>query len=383
MKILKKVKIKLKDGGIIRRFYLFKRYPIFQHTMKNGRGHFSWFKKTNARKDQRVFYLKVNRPHCTAYQCVQQWLDIAEAVDAFCYFVCDDRKMELGIFKNVKFSNLNFRFIKSDRKTLKSTVKKVLESLSGRYWWRATYAMLTPFLHMIEHNFSSSYNIDADDLRILLAPDKIKNILQKVEEYAEEKELDCFDLDIYPTRTFGTHWSFGVVYVRTPEKCLEAIKNNKDWRRNTALIEKYKTEYVLESKWEFRNDTIDWVFSFLRDTEQLRLQTFYVENLRVVHMPDRLLDYWWPFILHWHDNNLFLPLLHEFYNEKLWGTLPIADGVVKIDVGLTDEDFYTYMHKNVPNVIKNDFFRLFIETAKLRGKVNEDTYVKYRSAIKV
>ena len=366
----------MQNGNSIKRFYLFG-YPVFQYTVKNGKKRFSRVKKRKARQDQRVFYLKVNRPHHTSYQCIQQWHDIASACNAFCYFVCDDKKMEYEIFKNVEFNNLDFCFIPSDRKILKNTVEKAINGRDYKKWRLIAHSMLTPFLHAAKNNFTRSYNIDADDIRILLAPDVVKKALEKAEEYADNKELDCFNLDMFVSRTFGVLWSFGVAYVRTPTKCLEVLKKNVNWKENNGLLTKYKTEYVLD---DYLNINIDAVFAFLKDTEQLKAESFYIENSRVVHMPDRLLDYWGPFLLHWKSGHVFLPLFHEFYNDKIWGTVPIADGLVKIDLHLTDEDFWHHMAATHNYSVSGGYhlWSSCLEQAKHREIIDDDTYRKYR-----
>jgi len=374
---IKIIKVKIRYLPDVMRFYILGRF-VFQYTVIGGKRKFSLAGKQDARKGQRVFYLKINRQHHTSYQCIGYWINNAAVADAFCYFVCDNKKMEYEVFRNVKFNNLNFSFISSDKKTLRTTIKRMLNGISGRRWRPVAYAMLTPFLHAAKNSFACSYNIDADDILICLMPDLVKNALAKVEEFAEEKELDCFNLDMFVSRSFGTHWSFGVVYVRTPAKCLEAVKKNENWKENSYLIEKYKTEYILEHNWKQRDDNIDWIFTFLRDTEQLKLETFYIENARVVHMPDRLMDYWGPFLLHWKNNNVFVPLLNYFYNDGLWGALPIAKGLIKIDVGLTDEDFWHYMHF-VNGTNDKTLWLKCLENALVQGRIGNEIYNKYKN----
>lgn len=377
IKLFKKIKIKFRDGAPIRRFYLLG-HPVFQFKIKNGKKRLSHVRKHKARHDQRVFYLKVNRLHRTSYQCIQHWVDIAAASNAFCYFVCDNKKMEYEIYKNILFHNLDFCFIPSDRKTLKSTVNQSLNDRHKKKWRIIAHSMLTPFLHAAKNNYARSYNIDADDIRILLAHNSVKNAFEKVEEYADQKELDCFNLDMFLSRSFGVLWSFGVVYVRTPKKCIEVLNNNVNWKENTELITKYKLGYV----WDDRiSDNIDLVFTFLRDTKQLRIETFYIENSRVVHMPDILLEYWWPFYIHWKNDSLHVPLLREFYNDDLWGTLPIAEGLVKIDLHLTDEDFWRHMNATYGPVSTPDYklWNRCLEYAKHQERIDDDTYNKYAS----
>ena len=121
--------------------------------------------------------------------------------------------MEYEISKHVRFPNSDFYFIPSDRKTLADTLDKAFLGQDREKWKQVGFAALTPFLHADKNNFVRSYNIDADDIVILLAPDLVAKAFEKVEEYADKEELDCIGLDMFLSRSFGTHWSFGVVYV--------------------------------------------------------------------------------------------------------------------------------------------------------------------------
>ena len=375
MELLKKIKMQIRNDEPIRRFDLLG-FPVFQYRKKGGRMRLTRGKYGKPRQDQRVFYLKVHRPHRTSFHCIQHWLNIAEACNAFCYFVCDNKEMEYEIFKKVKFPNLDFCFIPSDRKTLKGTVEKTMTGRNCKKWRSVAHSMLTPFLHAAENNFTRSYNIDADDIRILLAPGLVAKALVKAEEHADREELDCFNLDMYLSRSFDVHWSFGIVYVRTPGKCIEVFKQNENWKENSNLIAKHKTSYVLD---EFFIVNIDLMFSFFRDTEQLKMGTFYIENARVVHMPDILSEYWWTFMIHWKDNSVILPMQREFYNDMVWGTLPIPSGLVKIDLSLTDRDYWRFMRATNGFAWERDFhqWKRWLEIAKKQGKVDEDTCNKY------
>jgi hypothetical protein len=57
--------------------------------------------------------------------------------------------------------------------------------------------------------------------------------------------------------------------------------------------------------------------------------------------------------------------------------MPIANGLVKIDAGLADEDAYEYMY--ITNGVKNkSLWDKCLENAKYRGKIDEKTYARYK-----
>ncbi len=368
---MKKVRIRFVNGEKIRRFYIFN-IPLFQYKFKKGRLKIEFCKKKKPLPGQRVFYLKVHRVHRTGYDCIQHWLDIIARMDAFVYFVCDNKEMREGIFKKpCFFYNENFDFIKSYRKKLKKQVKLVLHNVQNyKLWQRIAYSMLTPFAHAAKYGYTRTYNIDADDIMILTKPELVAEALKKAEFYAEEKDLDCFNFDMFVSKTFGVHWSFGVVYVRTPEKCLEAINNNIGWRYNDFLIEKYSTYYV--KKFNFN---VDWLFTFLRDTKQLKLETFYIENSMVIHMPDIVIYRNWAFALRWRNGVLYLPVLDKLYEDKLWGKLPIYNGCIKIDIGLKDSNISDFVNEFYSTTY--EFENDILNFARQRNLISEKTYKNY------
>lgn len=371
MEIIKKVKINLINRSSIKRVYLFGR-AIYQYSKQNGKKKRQWVKSIRPSSQQRVFYLKVHRVHSTSFLCIQHWLDIAHELNAFCYFVCDNKEMEIAIYEKNLFHNDRFRFISSDQKTLKPVIEKLLHDGEDK-WKRIAAAMLTPFVHADEHNYCSSYNIDADDIEILLRPELIAKAFIKAENYATENNLNCFNLDMFVSKTFGVHWSFGVVYVRTPKTCLEVIKNNTNWRENKKLIKKHQIDY-LDEFWF----NVDWLFTFLRDTKQLKLETFYIEKAYVVHMPDIILEHEWAFFFQWNNQKINHPVLLDLYNDQRWGALPIAPCVVKIDINLSEKDLHNFMNEFY--FVDSKFRTSCLKSAKNRKLISPSLYEYYLNA---
>lgn len=290
------------------------------------------------KNNQRIFYLKVHRVHRTSFDCIRQWLDVAEKMNAFIYFVCDNPEMELKI-KQMCLPNRFFAFIKSDRHTLKPEIKKILHKVERQAMWeRIAYSMITPFIHAAKNKAAISYNIDADDILLCVEPEKIKQAFLKAEEYARSNNIDLFNIDMFFSKSFGVHWSFGVVLCTNPQKCINAIKSNTNWRTNHELINQFKLSWL--NKFNFN---VDWLFTFLRDTKQLNMKTFYIEKALVAHMPDIILEHGWAFMLQWKDNNTHFPILSDFYKREIWDSVPIPNECIKIDIDLKEDDYKKFL----------------------------------------
>lgn len=391
MKILKKVVVHTKKYNI-RRIYLFN-IPLFQYIkIRRNRKKYKFYsliKRNMPSENQRIFYLKVHRVHKLSIDCIKQWVNIVTALNGFIYFVCDNPKMESDIFNCIQFSKKNFDFIKSDRKTLKNEIEQILNKVErAPMWKRIAYSMLTPFLHAQKNNYKISYNIDADDILICDDPNIIAEAIKKAETYAINNNLDLFNLDMVYSKSFGVHWSFGVVMCLNPKKCIDIVKKNVNWRINQELIDKYNICWI--NKFNFN---VDWLFTYLRDTNQLNMKTFYIENGLVIHMPDLMLEHGWAFVLQWKNNHIQFPLLTNTYNKKIWDIMPIPEKCVKIDVGVEENDYKNFLknfydygvgfeldmlnYAKERNLISDDLFRHYASTKEFVEEVNfRETIVK-------
>ena len=292
-------------------------------------------------------------------------------MNAFIYFVCDNLEMEESICKSICLPNKNFKFIKSDRHTLKPEIKKILHKVERQSMWeRIAYSMITPFIHAAKNNVAISYNIDADDILLCVKPEKIKQAFLKAEEYAMSNNIDLFNIDMFFSKSFGIHWSFGVVLCTNPQKCLEAIKSNTNWRTNYKLINQFKLSWL--NKFNFN---VDWLFTFLRDTKQLNMQTFYIEKALVAHMPDIILEHGWAFMLQWKDNNTHFPILSDFYKRETWDSVQIPSECIKIDVDLKEDDYKKFLCNFYDFGV--GFEMDMLNYAKERSLISDDLYNKY------
>ncbi len=373
MKIIKIIKIKTRRYKL-KKIYLFGIIPLFQYKIiywKKTLKSFSLLKKYSPAKNQRVFYLKTHRLHKMSTDCIQHWVNIAHKMNAFIYIVCDNPKMQKEISYNVIFWNDNVEFIKSDKKSMKKYINTILKSVSrSELWQRIAFSMMTPFTHAAKNNYELSYNIDADDIMILANPELISKALIKAENYSQEKNLDLFNLDMFFSKTFGVHWSFGVVICRNPQRCIEVVMKNTDWRWNLNLIKKFNICWI--DKYNFN---VDWLFTYIRDTNQLNMGTFYIDNSHVVHMPDRILEHGWAFMLHWKDNKINFPILSNLYLHNCWETMLIPKECLKIDIGINDNEYKHFIN----SFYDNDFCLEFdmLNYAVARNLVNSNIYTSY------
>lgn len=373
MKVIKKIRINNFCGYNKLSWYYFFGIPLFQtYRDKKGQKKFCLIHRKKPSNNQRIFYLKANTNSRAAIICIQRWHDVADLMGGFTYFVCDNKKLESKILSCVWFHNLNFQFIRSDRKTLKKPLENIIIH-GGEKWRIIGHAMLTPFLHAAKHGFLRSYNIDADDIEILLRPQHVAEALSRAEEYANKKDIDCINLDMFVSRSFGTHWSFGCVYVRNPQKCVDEVVENQNYLSDEASINKYRVNYVQDTSWH--DDNIDWFFTFLRDTRKLALETFYIEGAYVVHMPDIVFEHEWAFFFKWSNGYVYHPILERDYNDHRWAVLPIAPNILKIDLNLSEEDKYDYLRNY--RFCDNIFREHCLQSAFDRNMISREIYDKY------
>lgn len=371
----KKVKIRFTDGTCVKRFYLFGIAVLDVTKKKNEELHIRTPKSCKPKsKDQPIFYLKVNRIHQTSYDCLQHWMDIANKMGAFCYIICDKKEFEYGMFSKPCFFYRNsFQIISSDRRSLKKPIKKLLAGVDrSKLWQRIALSMTTPFVHAKKNNFSRTYNIDADDIMILARPEKIAKALLQMEKIAELKNVDAMNLDMFVSKSFNVHWSFGVVFVRHPGNCISALRNNINWRKDVENQKKYKTSYVEEF-----NFNVDWLFTFLRDTKKLNLQTFCIKNAVVVHMPDIAISRHWAFVFQWRNDRLYFPIISEVYRDKKWAYIPIPESINKIDAEIENHEYSLFMQ----TFYWTDYWfeNSMLNIAKNRGLINSFIYDNYKS----
>lgn len=325
------------------RIFLFN-IPIIDISVINNK--WQMYKKPKPYKNQKIFYLKVNRDILVSYSCIDYWLEIAYKMDAFVYFICDNNYLKWNIIKNCKFFNNNFIFVKSKRRKSRKIVKYFPELR----WQNVGSAILTPFFHSVKNNYLNTWHIDADDMMFLNNSSDIINAIYKVENYANINDLDAINLDTITSNWYGMQWAFGFVYVRNAQKCIQKCIKNRNYKNNFKIIEEYKLHYINSNI----SDNIDLLFTILRDTNQLNLKTFYIENSVFIHEPDRLLLNYTAFINRWHNGNLEFLIRSLLFNDTEHSFTPIFKNCIKFDVGIQKDAYIDFLNSNFP--YKSEFF---------------------------
>ena len=210
MKIIRKIKIKTKKYTI-RRFKILDCIPLLDYIKIDRKNKktlkFYYFAKhSSPKKNQRIFYLKVHNINKTSIDCIRQWVKIADKMNAFIYFVCDNKHMQNEIFRNVIFKHCGFEFIETDKSSIK-IVNSLIKN-SNKLWKRIAKPMITPFLHAKKYGYNISYNIDADDILLPSSLEKLYKVF-----ISSESKVDIIagnyarvtqnTTDIYCSRTYS------------------------------------------------------------------------------------------------------------------------------------------------------------------------------------
>lgn len=271
---------------------------------------------------KKAIYLKINRCEEFAMRNLSRWIDVSYLMDADCYILCDDDFIVEKINDELLLSDMCY-FIKSD-KGLWST--KIVESIANRNWKNAAYAHLTTFIHAKDNEYTEFWNIDADDTMICLTVDRIKELLENVESRAKANNIDCFSLDMWRTKWKGEHWSFGITYTSA---CV-------NWKE---IITQYCDDEEYKNIKNAMNYNIDCFFSYLKDNADVRIETFYVENLKFIHYSN---DFFKGLIssafYHWKQGKLMYPIMNVCVGIDEMSEYDIYDDVIGIDIGIKDEE---------------------------------------------
>ncbi len=277
-----------------------------------------------------VFYLKVNRNEKYTYRNLQHWVDVMELMPESQYYIlCDNPEVKQAIPEQVRFSNSDVKFLKSYKSLPK--LNELVPDITDDIWRNAGYAHITTFWHARENSIPYFWNIDADDTYICLSPERICEMLHMVEGHMQDKKIHAMSLDMWNTKSGGEHWSFGITY----------IDNTIDWY---GTMKRYCHDEKLKSK-QMRN--VDGYFSCLRACTDLKLETFYFENLRFIHYADDFFKR--PHasgFYHWKEGYLVLPILFYCFGMEDFGRVPLAEGIIGFDMDITDEESREAMLNN-------------------------------------
>ncbi len=171
--------------------------------------------------------------------------------------------------------------------------------------------------------YKNFWNIDADDIEIVLEPQKAAELLTKIKQYAETHEINLFSLDIWATFEMGQHWSFGVTYA----------DNSVNW---IEIMRAHCTDAKLTERYTMVRSSLnlDWFCTYLRSIQAARIETFCVENLRFVQRGDNpYLNPVWG-IIYWNNGKCFFSAICGGIGDEELGTLDIPAEVIQLDFGL-------------------------------------------------
>lgn len=217
-------------------------------------------------------YLKIKRSDDYAIFCLSEWLDLVHELGYDCFILCDDPVAITKIQKRIIFPNNKILIIPSDKKTLKSSLRKMI----SKCWLNAGLAHFTTFSHADKNHYKYFWNIDADDTTICAPLSTRQRLIKLAEDYLKSNNLDIFSYDMWWSQSKGTHWSFGITFTKTIPNFKGFLRPfvGSRWQQS---YHKYKVHF-----------NVDWFFTYLKENKILRCESFYLENCYFIHWGDFL-----------------------------------------------------------------------------------------------
>ena len=280
-----------------------------------------------------IFYLKVNREERYTYRNLQHWIDAISFIpDSEIIIISDKKDVNNIIMLNVDFRGMEVRFIESIKN---DDVRYVVENSSVESWWKAGYAHLSTFAHASENSIKEFWNIDADDTFVCLSPERTAELLIKAKTYANDNNIACFSLDMWRTvvkRLYGTdHWTFGVTYT----------DNSYDWWK---IMRQFACDPGVQKLRLIKN--IDCFFTFLSMQKDIKIESFYAENLKFIHYSDDFFKR--PHcsgLYHFREGEILFPIIYYGFGAKKRGLLKVAADDICINLGITEEEQFKFMNQ--------------------------------------
>ena len=280
-----------------------------------------------------AFYLKINRNENYAIVCLNQWFKIAQIMNADCYIICDNKALQKRVEREVDSCHIEKKFLPSMKKP------KIIKHICTSIWAKnAGNAYLSTFYYAKSHGYNEFWNIDADDTMFLLNAKKCAQILSQVAIYANAHKICAFSLDMWHSRTLGTHFSFGITYTSFECDWFKILEGNKD--------SKWQEKFMSLDNGNFN---LDWFFTYLGASSLANVANFYIENAFFIHFGDFFVNRFGLGlgVSHWQEGKLRYPLLLEIYGSKRFGEIPIAKDCIKFDANLNKQDAYDFMQKEM------------------------------------
>ena len=220
-----------------------------------------------------VFYLKINRLVFDTRRYLLSWLEAISIIpNSKTYIICDKPDLTNFIKATINFGVLDCEFMESNRNSPELNYIVDNAIAIDEKWKFAAYAHLTAFLHARDMGYKDFWSIDADDIKLYISPQRIAELLTATKNYANINKINLFSLDIWNTWMAGLHWSFGVVYT---DNSIEWINIMREHCKDPDLFERYgHVESTIN---------VDWFCTYLRTIKVTEIETFYFENLRMIH----------------------------------------------------------------------------------------------------
>lgn len=348
----------------------FTQFRLFSHNIftafkdYDGGSSYCFFQETRSKllsyysQKNGVMYLKVNRNAAYTINCLQKWIRVANLLDYAFVIVCDNPKLEKSIIKKISFENANFQIITS----LKYRFRGFIRNIASPYWINAACAHLTTLYHARKHGIKKFWNIDADDIQLLINDSHLASLLKQVQKYSEINDLHLMSLDICKSKTLGRHWSWGVTFVRDNIDIFSLISNEPDnsWVKSLGLpSDGYNT---------------DWHINHLSKTNPaLKIGTFYPKEAGCIHWGESLISPIFSYVAFWRgDQTLEFPLLSAMGVEGI-NRIPIHSDCVPFNLNLEPNEFTNQYITEVTNINKLSNFdvELFNVRTFLQRNLND------------
>ena len=287
------------------------------------------------------------------------WLDIVQQFpNAKTYIVCDNLQLQSFIIHqiNAKGGGYDVEFISSARDS--EELKYIIDNAIVPHWKPAAYAHLTTFLHARDNGYKNFWNIDADDTGLYAKPRKIAKILKNVEIYSVQQSIHMLSLDYWITNSFGENWSFGVSYIDNSINWIELLKKHC---LDISHEKHYKRLGIPNNADEFMN--------YLRKVDDVRIETFYVENLHMIHHHNNVYANPLFGLRHWSNGRCYWHILSETFGMGEKGSLPIPKCMIKFDIGLTIDE----SQKKLKNSCADALDDLFVKNVEQNNHIVNET----------
>lgn len=316
-----------------------------------------------------VFILKANKYASWSIRCVLHWIEAIRIIpNSAIIILCDNNDLKDRLLC-LDSALREDQFVKSKRDS--AVLKSIVETdIFEPYWKNIAYAHLSTFLIAEELECDEFWNIDADDTFFCLTPKRLAEVLISARNEALSKNIDIFSLDMWYSRLFGYHWTFGVTYTN----------NSPDW---LSLMKQHINDISYETyKPEIRSLNIDRYFTYLKDTlSSVCFGTFYCNNLKFIHYSDDMFDKLVTSgFFYWHDGNLFFPLLIDCAGSKESGIRKIAEDCINIEVGISaHENMDFFINNGADHFLIQEYSKISvdeIESKSIMSLISENDWLK-------